>query len=50
METFNLKPCREIGTIKNQIKEVILEGEIQNNFEEAKELMFKLAKNLGLEK
>jgi len=49
METFNLKPCREIGTIKNQIKEAILEGEIQNNFEEAKELMFKLAKNLGLE-
>lgn len=48
METFNLKPCREIGTIKNQIKEAILEGDIQNNFEEARELMFKLAKDLGL--
>lgn len=50
METFKLKPCREIGTIKNQIKEAILEGEIQNNFEEAKVLMFKLAKDLGLDK
>lgn len=48
METFQLKPCREIGIIKNQIKEAILEGEIQNNFDEAKDLMHKLAKNLGL--
>jgi len=48
IETFKLKPCREIGTIKNRIKEAILEGEIQNNFEEAKALMYKIAKELGI--
>ena len=50
MEVFNLKPCREIGTIKNQIKEAILEGEIKNDYEEAKLLMYKLGKDLGLQK
>jgi len=48
METFHLKPCKEVGIIKNEIKEAILEGKIQNNFEEAKQLMFEIAKNLGL--
>ena len=49
METFSLKPCREIGTIKNKIKEAILEGTIQNNFEEAKEYMFSLAKEMNIQ-
>ena len=48
METFNLKPGREIGIIKNQIKEAILEGEIKNDLEEAKVLMLKLGAELGL--
>ena len=48
METFHLKPCKEVGIIKNEIKEAILEGKIQNNFEEAKQLMFEIAENLGL--
>lgn len=48
METFNLKPCREIGQIKEAIKEAILEGEIANDHEEAKALMLKKGIALGL--
>ncbi|MBT8316879.1 MAG: HD domain-containing protein [Lutibacter sp.] len=48
METFNLKPCREIGQIKDAIKEAILEGEIANNYDEAYNFMLKRAEKLGL--
>ncbi|MCB9256936.1 MAG: HD domain-containing protein [Chitinophagales bacterium] len=48
MATYGLKPCREIGLIKNHIKEAILEGEIANNEEEALSLMRKIATDLGL--
>jgi len=48
METFGLKPCREVGIIKNQIKDAILDGKIQNDFEQAFAFMLKLAKDLGL--
>ncbi len=50
METFNLKPCREIGMIKDAIKEAILEGEISNDYEEAYGFMLKKAEAIGLKK
>ena len=48
MEVFDLKPCKEIGIIKNYIKEAILEGEIENNYESALNYMFELGKKLYL--
>jgi putative nucleotidyltransferase with HDIG domain len=48
MKTFNLKPSREIGQIKETIKEAILEGDIPNEYEAAYELMIKAGTKLGL--
>ena len=50
METFNLKPCREIGQIKDAIKEAILDGKIANDYDEAYAFMMKRAGELGLKK
>ena len=48
MTTFNLKPCKTIGIIKENIKEAILDGDIANNYEDAYNLMIKEGKKLGL--
>lgn len=50
MTLFNLKPSREIGVLKEAIKEAILEGEIANDYDEAYEFMLKKAAKLGLKK
>ena len=48
MKVFHLKPGKEVGIIKNHIREAILEGEIKNNFAEAYEFMKIKAKEMGL--
>lgn len=48
MEVFNLKPCREIGIIKEAIKEAILEGEIPNEYKASYDFMIRKGISLGL--
>ena len=48
MNYFDIRPCKEIGIIKDFIKESILNGDIPNSHTEAKELMIKKGKTLGL--
>lgn len=48
MKTFDLKPCREIGQIKDAIKEAILDGHITNDYEAAYQFMIEKAEKLGL--
>ena len=48
IKTFNLKPSKEIGIIKDAIKEAILEGKIPNEYFSAKEFMLQKGEELGL--
>jgi poly(A) polymerase len=48
MKAFNIQAGKEVGTIKNQIREAILEGDIKNNKKEAISLMINLGNQLGL--
>jgi putative nucleotidyltransferase with HDIG domain len=50
MTTFKVKPSKVIGTLKEIIKEAILEGDIPNEYNAAYELMINEAKKLGLKK
>ncbi|WP_417785117.1 CCA tRNA nucleotidyltransferase [Tenacibaculum sp.] len=48
MEAFNLKPCREIGQIKEAIKEAILDGKIPNEHDASYQFMLEKGEQLGL--
>ncbi len=48
MLAFNLKAGKEVGIIKNKIREAILEGEIKNSREEALLFMIEKGKEIGL--
>ncbi|CAA7387007.1 CCA tRNA nucleotidyltransferase [Chryseobacterium fistulae] len=48
MAMFNLKPGREIGILKEKVKEAILEGDIPNEKEEATQFVLAEAEKLGL--
>ena len=48
MNHFKIKPCKEIGIIKEKIKNAILDGEILNDYDQAFELMLKIGQSIGL--
>ena len=48
MNHFKIKPCKEIGIIKEKIKNAILDGEIINDYDQAFELMLKIGESIGL--
>jgi len=48
MQVFGLQPCREVGIIKNIIKDAIMDGLIHNEHDEAWALMLKEGEKLGL--
>ena len=50
MDYFGIKPGKEIGLIKEKIKEAILNGDINNDPTQAKELMIIIGEELGLKK
>ena len=48
MEIFNLKPSKEVGILKVALKDAILDGEVENNHEEAKKYIINKGKEIGL--
>lgn len=48
MERFSISPGREVGELKEYIKNAILDGIIGNNFEDAEKLLISRAKEMGI--
>ena len=48
MKSFDIAPCKEVGIIKASLKEAILDGKIQNTYQDAYDEMVKLGLKLGL--
>lgn len=49
MKTFGIPPSKEVGEIKTAIREAILDGEIENDHQQALDLMIRLGEEKGLE-
>ena len=50
METFGLKPCREIGVLKQAVKDAIWDSVIPNDHDAARQFMLQKAAEMGLNK
>tara|TARA_Y100001968_G_C19449486_1_gene767532 strand:- start:4854 stop:6296 length:1443 start_codon:yes stop_codon:yes gene_type:complete len=48
MEIFNLKPSKEVGILKDAVREAILDGDIENDYQSAINFIIKKGKEIGL--
>jgi len=48
MQTFNIPPGRAVGEIKDAIREAILDGQLENDYDQAYQFMLKEGYRLGL--
>ena len=48
MEMFHLKPCREVGALKQCLKDAVLDNKVENEREPLMQLLMKKAKEMGL--
>jgi poly(A) polymerase len=47
MEIFNLTPCKKVGDLKNALKDAILDGLVENNFNSAKQFLDEKFKSIS---
>ena len=50
MQMFNLRPSREVGLLKDALKDAILDGDVANNYDAAHAFIMKKAKEIGVVK
>jgi poly(A) polymerase len=50
MKTFDIKPCKAIGDIKHAIKDAVLDGDLENNYDAMFNFMLKMGEDLGLKR
>lgn len=48
MEMFHLKPCREVGALKQCLKDAVLDNKVENERESLMQLLMKKAEEMGL--
>lgn len=48
MEMFHLKPCREVGALKQCLKDAVLDNKVENEREPLMQLLIKKAEEMGL--
>jgi poly(A) polymerase len=48
LKALNLAPGREVGLIKTQLREAILEGKVSNDYDESYQFMLKIAEEMNL--
>ena len=48
MELFHLKPCREVGTLKQTLKDAVLDNKVENEREPLMTLLMSKAKQMNL--